>query len=297
MYTRMLVPLDGSKLAEQALPYARFLAKALTIPVELLEAVDPDALTVFSNPEAGRYLDGLLAETTESGRAYLKAIAGTFEGIHVEYSVETGKAEEVIIERAAAHNDALIVMATHGRSGIQRWLLGSVTDKVLHGATNHLLLVRATEEGRTAGMAAFTAVVVPLDGSALAEKPLPYVVDLAKKMKLKVILCRAYSLPLVSGDAYEVYTQDLINQIEAEARDYLAEKEKEIKRSGLENIASVVCFGYGAEEIISLAGKTPDSFIAMCTHGRSGIKRWVLGSVTERVVRHSGDPVLIIRAA
>jgi nucleotide-binding universal stress UspA family protein len=69
-----------------------------------------------------------------------------------------------------------------------------------------------------------------------------------------------------------------------------------VKGKGLENVSSVGNVGYGAEEIITLARKTPDNFIAMCTHGRSGIKRWVLGSVTERVVRHSGDPVLIIRS-
>jgi nucleotide-binding universal stress UspA family protein len=297
MYTRMLVALDRSKVAEQALPYARFLAKSLTIPVELLEVVDPDALAVLSNPEQGRYLDRLLAEISETGKTYLKEIAKTFGGTHVEYSVKTGKPEEVIIERAAADNNTLIVMATHGRSGIQRWLLGSVTDKVLHGATNHMLLVRARAEGRTAGMATFTAVVVPLDGSALAERPLPYVVDLAKKMNLKVVLCRAYSLPPIAGNAYEVYPQEVIDQIEAEALDYLADKVKEMQQTGLENVASIVRFGSSAEEIIALARKTPDSFIAMCTHGRSGIKRWVLGSVTERAVRHSGDPVLIIRAA
>jgi nucleotide-binding universal stress UspA family protein len=140
-------------------------------------------------------------------------------------------------------------------------------------------------------------VVVPLDGSALAEKSLPYVMDLAKKMKLKIVLTRAYTLPPIAGDAYEVYTQEMIDQIEAEARDYLAQKAKELEQKGQENVASVVHFGSGAEEIITLARQTADSFIAMCTHGRSGIKRWVLGSVTERVVRHSGDPVLIIRSS
>ena len=65
MYTRMLIPLDGSKVAEQVLPYARFLAKALAIPVELLEVVDPEALVAFSNPTQGRHVDTLVAETIE----------------------------------------------------------------------------------------------------------------------------------------------------------------------------------------------------------------------------------------
>ena len=89
----------------------------------------------------------------------------------------------------------------------------------------------------------------------------------------------------------------MINQLEAEARDYLARKTEELQRGGLSSVSSVVDFGYGAEEITSLARRTPGSLIAMCTHGRSGVTRWVLGSVTDRVVRHSGDPVLIIRAS
>jgi nucleotide-binding universal stress UspA family protein len=89
----------------------------------------------------------------------------------------------------------------------------------------------------------------------------------------------------------------LINQLETETREYLAGKVEGLKEKGLKNITTVPDFGYGAEEIIKLARQTPDNFIAMCSHGRSGIRRWVLGSVTERVVQHSGDPVLIIRAS
>ena len=151
MYTRMLIPLDGSTVAEQVLPYARSLAKALTIPVELLEVVDPEALNLLANPEQGRYIDTVLAEKKESRKSYLEAIARTFQGARVKCFVEAGKAEEVIIEKATTDKETLVVMATHGRSGIQRWLLGSVAEKVLHGAANHLLLVRAREGGQCIG--------------------------------------------------------------------------------------------------------------------------------------------------
>jgi hypothetical protein len=90
----MLIPLDGSKVAEQALPYARALAKTLMIPAELLEVVDPEALAVLDNPQQGRHLDALLAARTDSSKAYLELIAGSFEGIPVKWFVETGKAEE-----------------------------------------------------------------------------------------------------------------------------------------------------------------------------------------------------------
>ena len=298
MYTRMLIPLDGSKVAEQVLPYARFLAKALALPVDLLEVIDPDSLTLLANPEQGRYIDTLLAERMESRKIYLETLARSFQGVRVKCSVGKGKPEEVVIEKAAADENTLIVMATHGRSGIQRWLLGSVADKILHGATNPLLLIRASEQGKTDGEATLKTVVVPLDGSPLAEKVLPYVVDSAKKMNLEVILMRACALPpSVGAEDYGFYQAELLDKIEADGRDYLAGKIKEIKGKGVEKVSSVVNIGFGAEEIITLARNTPDNFIAMCTHGRSGIKRWALGSVTERVVRHSEDPVLIIRAA
>jgi nucleotide-binding universal stress UspA family protein len=294
----MLVPLDGSKVAEQVLPYARFLAKALSLPIELLQAADPETLALLTDPEHSRYADTVWADKINTGRAYLDEVARSFEGIRVQCLVEKGKAEDVVIDKAAADKNTLIVMATHGRSGIQRWLLGSVAEKVLHGSPNHMLLVRATEQGNTSGEAALKTVVVPLDGSALAEQVLPHVVELAKKMALKVVFVRAYALPAsATGDEFGTFTEELIGHIESEARDYLAAKVEEAKQQGLNNVISVVKFGYGAEEIISLARETADNLVAMCTHGRSGVKRFALGSVTDRVVRHCGDPVLIVRAS
>jgi nucleotide-binding universal stress UspA family protein len=174
--------------------------------------------------------------------------------------------------------------------------LGSVADKVLHGTANHVFLVRAKEQGGDGGEAVLKTVIVPLDGSSLAEQVLPHAVELAMNSGMRLVLIRAYAPPpSAMGNEYGTYTQELLNQLESEARQYLDQQVQEIKRQGLNDVASVVKFGYGAEEIIALARETPDNLVAMCTHGRSGINRWVLGSVTERVMRHSGDPVLIVR--
>jgi nucleotide-binding universal stress UspA family protein len=297
MYSRILVPLDGSTVAEQVLPYARFLAKELRLPVQLLQVIDADELTLLVNPQQGRYIDTLLGIRTDNSKAYLETIAETFPGCPVQCLVEKGKAAEVLIEQAADDKNILVVMATHGRSGIKRWLLGSVADKVLHGATNAVFLVRANEQGKSAGEAALKTVIVPLDGSPLAEQILPAAVDLATKIKLKVVLLRACALPpSLTAEEYGFYSAELLEHLEAESRAYVSEKLSGLKNKGL-NVSSIVKIGYGAEEIITLARETPDNFIAMCTHGRSGVQRTVLGSVTERVVRHSGDPVLVIRAA
>ena len=105
----------------------------------------------MADPKQLRYVDTLLADKRASARNYLETIAGSFQRTRVTFSVETGKAKKLIIDKGAAEKDTLIVMATHGRSGIQRWLLGSVADKVLHGSTRRRFLIRATEQGKTMG--------------------------------------------------------------------------------------------------------------------------------------------------
>jgi len=102
MYTRMLVPLDGSRVAEQVLPYGRFLAKALRLPVELLGVVDPEVLVAFSNTAQGRPLDTLVAETLSRTAIYLETTARSFQGVQVKCSAAKGKPEDVVIEKAAA---------------------------------------------------------------------------------------------------------------------------------------------------------------------------------------------------
>ena len=295
MYQKILVPLDGSQLSEGILPYARLFAKTLKVPVGLLHVIEPETL-VPTTVERGRY-HGMLAAERKKNDDYLRKFANSFsDASTVDCTVEVGNPAEVIVDKAAADKETLIAIATHGRSGVGRWLLGSVADKVLHAASNHMLLVRATEETRTIEAVALKSVLVPLDGSELAEGVLPHVAELAKKMNFETVLLRVYSLPTIyAADGYWV-DDKIWELIEDEAKDYLEKKVEQLKRQGLSEVKSVVLGGFAAEQIIDLAQKTPQTLVAMCTHGRTGVGRWVLGSVTERVVRHSGDPVLIIRA-
>jgi nucleotide-binding universal stress UspA family protein len=298
MVKKVLVPLDGSTLAEQILPYARLFAGELKLSVELVGVVEVEALASHVSPETGRYIDTLLAEGMRNSEEYLAKITRSFAGLNVKYIVARGKPEEVIIERAADDKNTLIAMATHGRSGLNRWLLGSIAEKVLRGSANPLLLVRAGREAKTEGQAALKSILVPLDGSELAETVLPNVVELARTLGLEVVLVRAYETPYTAyATAYAISYEELTAEVRDEALGYLENKAEELTKQGLENVSYFALHGVAAEEIISLGRKTPESLIAMCSHGRSGVRRWVLGSVTERVARHSGDPVLIIRAA
>ena len=298
MFTQMLIPLDGSKTAEKVLPYARFVAGTLKLPVELLAVVDIVEMATHITAARASHLDTVIEDSVRNSEQYLRGVAGTFPG-GTKCTVEKGKAEQVIIE-TAADKGMIITMATHGRSGINRWLLGSIAEKVLRGTTNPLLLVRATEEAKAETVASLKSIVVPLDGSELAESVLPLVAELAKTLKLAVVLFRAYNIPssAYAGDEgyYAINYDEMLTAMRDEAVDYLEKKTQAVKKMGIANVSSVAKEGFAADEIISLSRQSPDNLIAMSTHGRSGVKRWVLGSVTETIVRHSADPVLVIRA-
>lgn len=285
MYSKILVPLDGSSLAEQILPYARFWAEAYGIPVELMRVEDPDIWRPLPSPDYIKEISTLYLPPSQKTQS-------------VE---QVGKPAEMIIERAKTDPACLIAMATHGLSGIRRWLLGSVASKVAHTTTNPLLIIRPVEGQNPARRIELNTVVVPLDGSALAEKILPHVVTLARKMNLEVHLVRVYALP---ADAYVVgdgvFMQAVTQQretMQSEAESYLDGKTQALRAEGLDRVVSTAIQGDPAGEIIDLGCNTPKNLIAMSSHGSSGVGRWLLGSVTERVIHHSRDPVLVIRPA
>lgn len=298
MFSKILVPLDGSDAAEKVLCYARSLAGALKIPIELLEVIDISTMSAHLVGDKARFLDGFIAEAESAGGQYLDGIARRLGGFEVKVSIQRGKPAEAIVQKAAAEPMTLVAMATHGRSGINRWLLGSVAEKVLRGAANPLFLVRADDD-QQASEAALHSIIVPLDGSALAESVLPMVAEVAKIFNASVLLFRAFELPASAYYGRENYLPNydaLKKEFRAEAQRYLDGQVAKLTAQGLPQVNSELREGVGAEEIIRCARERPRSLIAMCTHGRSGVKRWMLGSVTEKVVRHSGDPVLVVSA-
>ena len=146
MYAKILVPLDGSQLAEGVLPYARAFAKALNIPVELLQVIEPETVTAFTDPEHGRYVDVVQAGLQAGALDYLEPVADSFpDPSAVDCSVEIGNPAEAIVRKGSAQGGTLVAMATHGRSGLRRWLLGSVTEKVVRKAACPVLTIRHPE--------------------------------------------------------------------------------------------------------------------------------------------------------
>jgi nucleotide-binding universal stress UspA family protein len=297
MYAKILVPLDGSKTAETVVPLARSFARGLQIPIELLGVVDLAEMARHGPPSQASMIRSIVDDATRRFDDYLERVAKNFLVGKVQCTVRQGNAAEAIIEVAGAEKQTLIAMATHGRSGLDRWLLGSVAEKVLRGASNPTLVVRAKREKNPGWeMATLKRVIVPLDGSELSERILPHVEALAKHLDLEVTLLGVYGgrLPAKASDGF--HSMDaFIASLRNETAIYLAAKTEEMKQKGLNKVSFAAKQGLEADEIIATARETLDTLIAMCTHGRTGVQRWMLGSVTETIVRHSDDPVLVVR--
>ena len=207
--------------------------------------------------------------------------------------------------RLRRDSNTLINMVTHGRSGLGRWVLGSMTDKVLHGASNPLLITRAQPEGGAGATVSLKNMIVPLDGSPLADRILLHVEAIAPALGLNVILVRVTA----SADEYYRYInmsmgagvdtgrfEQYAREAEAEAAAHLSKVKRQLNDMGISSVEERLISGNAANVILDLAHETPDSLAAMTTHGRSGVERWVLGSATDLLVRHSGQPVLVVRA-
>ena len=286
VYKKILVPLDGSKLAQAVLPYAGLIAGALRLPIELVHVSDPETVSPSLHPtRAADYLN--------------RTAASFLSGLAVSSTVKSGAAADVIIDAASANAGTVIAMATHGETGGGRWLLGRVAQKVLQSSTNPLLLIRPKDGETLASEAHIKTIIVPLDGSRLAEQVFPHVIYLATQLAVPAVLIRTYVLPTASYFlAAHVSPPDMAElreKTEKEIGEYLQAKIEELTSKGIQSVTSVVVEGRGPDEIIELARKTADNMIAMSSHGRSGIGRWVLGSATDRVVSYGGDPVLVIR--
>jgi nucleotide-binding universal stress UspA family protein len=297
MYTRILVPLDGSATAEAVLPYAEAFAAGFKTAVDLLSVIDIPAMAAHSAAERVHHLDAVIAAEEKQSAGYLERAAKAFARFPTQCRVVRGSPAETILEAASQDRNMLIAMATHGRSGAQRWLLGSVAEKVLRGTTNPLFLVRAAA-AKTAPQRIINSIVVPLDGSPLAEQILPTVSWWARALDLEVTLIRAFEFPasayLGSADYLPDYDA-LREETRKAAAAYLKQKAESLVAEGVRTVSILTMEGPAAEEIISYAQTAPRAVIAMSTHGRSGVRRWILGSVTEKVARHGDDPVLVVR--
>ncbi len=305
MYKKMLVPLDGSELAEAVFVYAKELAGRLDLDMTFLNVCTPEERELL--PMHRAYVERV-AETVrhQSEEVQVRGEAGPEgQAMQARGEVAVGYPAEEIVRYAEEHSIDLIMMATHGRSGIGRWALGSVADKVLRASSTPVWLVPAgIPEEIVYDKWPQRTILVPLDGSEMGEAVLPHVEALAKQRGpelVDVVLLRVCEYPVIPLDYAEGVPVGWEKQMEQEsarcrqlAVDYLHTMEKQLREKGLA-VKSEVLEGKPAEAIIDYATKNPFNLIAMATHGRSGLSRWAYGSVAAKVVAGVSSPLLLIR--
>jgi nucleotide-binding universal stress UspA family protein len=302
MFSGIIVPLDGSPLAESALPYALALGDAIDVPITLLHTVPLPQLSLdYQLRYDATEEAALLARATDI--LDLRAQSLRVGSRRVETYVAAGNAGEEIVRFAERSAGRCIVMATHGWGGVLHWAFGSVARKVLTTASVPTLIVRprAVPE-RPEQAATIRNILIPLDGSDLARQALTLVKTLAKPLAAAVTLVRIVPIPnaMYAASPYtpmmtQPYFDEAIAEERAAAVAQLDAVAAELRELGIA-ATSVVQTGSPANRLLDLLAERTFDLVVMSSHGRTGIRRWVLGSVAERLVEASHTPVFIVRA-
>ncbi len=308
MYRRMLVPLDGSELAEVVFPYAEELAGRLDIDIILLHAFNPEPTQFL--PMRRAYIERAVEIVKRRAGEVQKKIGIPPGGkpIEVRGELAAGYPADEILRYAEENEVDLILIATRGQSGPKRWAMGSVASKVLSASKIPVWLVRAgTPEETPFDKWPSQTLLVLLDGSELAESVLPHVEVLAKQRgaePVDVVLLRvsetpsmpSYYGPELSGVSlnWGEYLQREEARRKKVATEYLAKVEKPLRDSNI-SVQSKVLIGKAADEIIGYVNMNPFSIIVMVTHGRSGLSRLVYGSVAASLLQGVSNPIYLVK--
>ncbi len=294
MIQTILVPLDGSTLAEQALAAADQLARRSNARIVLVRA--PNMEPAYATAESAYgliYPEQALGKATAEAKDYLKSMQAlqASRGYAVGTVVVEGDAAGAVVDVASQIKADIIAMSSHCYSGLTRWLLGSVTEKVLRAAPCPVLVVRSRRP--------IQRMLLPLDGSQLSERSLAPALEVARALGAQVTLLRVvpefHVEQLRDLDEFEYgLGPRLVEEMQADADNYLRRLSQTFSEQGIA-VSCEVRFGPAAASILTFAENHAVDLIAMATHGRSGLQRWVYGSVTEKVLRAGEYSMLVVR--
>jgi len=307
-FRHILVPLDGSELAEKALVSAGQIAAAMAHAIAPVEGTDSPVRLVLLrvvSPAALLAADPLLYDemvkmSADEAQAYLNVAASALAGnpAKIETITQVGSPADAIVQYAEDQGVDLIVMSSHGRTGSSRWVYGSVAEKVMHHAPCATAIIRAHVE---VAMFQNRKILVPLDGSELAERALEPALALAGAVQSDVLLLRVVigrePLPesmTPTGDQAKAALEAATSREMAEAEAYLQKIYTTHNNQHLFLDVQTTDGDIG-DAIVSYADNQGVDLIVMSSHGRSGLGRWLHGSVAEKVLRGADCATLIIR--
>ena len=281
----ILVPVDGSTLAEAAIPYALTLAERSRSKVQFV-FVYQDRLPVEPVELAWQYLLQLTARARER------------LGDSVSSALLHGPVATNLVKQARKIGADLVIMTTHGRGGLERAWLGSVTDQLIRRIGIPVMVIRPAD-GVAAPDVQPSEILVPLDGSTLAETALQPAAALARLWDAELTVVQiVYPLPIVAEPDRalpETSVQDLTAIARASAEEYVRLAAERLRGEGVKASGMALIGTDGpAQQLRELARPGQVSLIAMATHGRGGIRRFILGSVTDKLVRTAEVPVLVV---
>ncbi|MDQ6601706.1 MAG: universal stress protein [Chloroflexota bacterium] len=300
MFSHLLVPLDGSGLAETTLPYVRTLAhgsgdRAHVTLIHLIERGAP------SSVHGARHL-----RTVSEAEGYLNEIAERFrvEGITVDTHVDTNEGGDTagrIVDHAAEMKSDLVVLCAHGRSGLGRWLFGSIAQKVIAVGIAPVLMVLPTA-GTEPRPPMLKQILLPLDGTPDAETALPLAADLARAMggAMHLILV-VPTVGSLSGAMSSIarfspkVTAELLESAGSDAIVYLDTLASRLRAQGVA-VETSIARDDPATALLNEAKRIRADLIVMATHGRAGMGGAWAGSVSNKILARSPGPFLLIRA-
>ena len=283
MFARILVPLDGSRRSERALPYAASMAK-----------VFGSELALIHDETVGLRGDDVPASADTPGRITDLVQALQNMGLGVWKGVVRGPAAEAILGAADDAHADLIVMSTHGRSGLGRWLYGSVADEVLRHTTLPIVLISAACERHWSIEGPFR-LLVPLDGSPFAEAALELAGEVADALHAELMLVRvvepADGFAVLDTSSLPAHSQRELD----EAQVYLDGISTSPSMAGRTTIGHIAA-GDPAAKIAAIARDEDVDLIVMATHGSGGLTRLTMGSVATSVLQRAATPLLLVRS-
>lgn len=292
----ILVALDGSPLAEQVLPLVRLLAERLPARLVLFTAVAPITREV-QQAYAQLHLPLDVAVHLAKAEEYLSLTARPLReaGLEVLVKAQEGEPVSQILAGAEEVQADFIALTTHGRTGFTRFVMGSVADRLLRTSSIPLLLVKARPPTARPVSPKVQSVLVPLDGSPLAESVLPIAQELARALQVDLLLARVVSVPVVVSMWPEAssYLTETMASLRQDAQAYLSALQADLVAKGY-TVRSEVQEGQPAEELVALA-RRHQALVVIATHGYGGFRRFFLGSVAQRVLLTLGGPAVVVR--
>jgi nucleotide-binding universal stress UspA family protein len=292
MYDTILIPTDGSEHAVRAAEYGVYLARAFDATVHLLAVVDVQSAGGLF--DAGGLDDAFVDRLEAEGETSLEAVeAVTADTDRVRTALVRGSPAEAILEYAAEQDADVIAMGTHGRTGVNRYIAGSVTERVVRRAEVPVLTVRATDGSRLDGD--YTDVLVPTDGSEAADAAVAHGLAVAERVGARVHAVNVVDVSRFGAGPDFAPVLELHDNLVERGEAVTESIAARAREDGLDAV-SEVREGSPSRSLLAYADEQGIDLITMGTHGRSGLDRYLLGSTTERTIRHAEMPVLVVTA-